>query len=1491
MSCRAVSGGSRRSAIFAVGCILAALLAFLSAASARAAAFTAATVGDFGNVTVMTVSGNYDADLADGEPNVEPRQIIAREFFRTHRDDYDFLVIFTSFPFQMPAGEAAAFYAGVRNDTQGLGLPLFDYSADYGSAARLQGTIDMGELASHVADPLNPRFDETLGLLNHELLHRWGAHLKFRTAGGSVSDALLGRDGDHWSYLLDTRGSVLYGSRWRDNGDGTFTALEARTYFSPLDLYVMGMIGKEQVPPMLLIENPSLDPTRLPEVGATISGTARTVTIDEIIAAVGERLPRPDQAQKRFKVAFIYAAAPGSFSGSELPALENIRNGFLTRYSILTDGQGLVQVAATPKVDLPTNPGTPGPTVVPRTAPADLAQGAAWLAAMQEHDGSWLDAGATRERDTAEAAAALRLFPETQAEAEEGLGWLASHDAANTDYLARRIETLADAGRDCAALVAELVARRNADGGWGAAAGFASTAGDTALALKALVCAGSTPSAAIADGVGYLNTHRNADGGWGGEGGASQVQPTADALLAFNALRTGYPVEAGLNTAAAWLLGKQNPDGGFGNSPSTVYDTAAAVLALHELGAPGAIVGRGANYLLERQAQDGSWEGSPYQTAVAVRAAWQAVEAPDVAVTADGISFIPEQVTVLPTQTVLQAAIRNLGRIDAPAVSVVLYEGGAAGGARLGEQVVACPGRSETVVTFAVPVTEGRERLLTVAVDPDGVIEESNEGNNQASKALRPAASVDFALAPDRVTLSASAVEQFQTVAIRATVANRGTQDAFDVPVRFFIDLAGALVEIATLAADLPAGGEATVETSWLATLSGAALPVTIVADPFGAFAELDEGNNRASQALTVTAVSRPNLAVASPGVTVSPDPVPFGDAVTIAATVVNSGGAPATNVRVDFYHGVPGHGGALLVCQTVPLLGAGQSLPLTAVWSDIQEAGGQIAFVVIDPLNAIVEGSEADNEAFASFAVRSLPDLALTADAIAVMPAAAREGETVTVQATVRNLGDQVAEQVRVRLSEAEVILQEQIVPQIEGQALASIAFSYDTTGRAGAHTVLVEVDPEGVIVEQRKENNRAEKTFGVQNANFWLSEQYISPNGDGVQDDTRLFFRLETPQTVRVAVVNEDGETVRTFSGAELENVDVAEVVWDGLDDLGRVVDDGEYRLRVQASAGGALGELAVMVDNNRSPFAKAIGTPFLRQLEVPEYVGEFAGWHRDESYYLVQGTFGNEPYGLFRLAAVDGARERLNPEEWYAQYRSDKWLDVQLAPAGDRLAVINLGQLWVTDAFTPFQTATSVLLGSANSPRWSPDGAKLAFQARVSSARWGLFVVSADGTGGMRLDDDSNSLQWSMNWWDDAFISYKWAPDASRIVYETPDGQLWLADLSGAKTKIFDGPVYSWQWLDRNRLVAVRYDNDNCYLIDAEAGYSELLAERVSSYFVSPSGQYLLAFDYYSKIKAYDLDGKRTVLDEYFDNIYWTLELQHSLPTIRVGCGAAL
>jgi hypothetical protein len=102
----------------------------------------------------------------------------------------------------------------------------------------------------------------------------------------------------------------------------------------------MGMIPKEQVPPMLLVDNPAIDKTQMPQLGATVTGTAKTVTMDDIIAAEGARVPDSTTSQKQFNVGFVLLTRAGDSPGAAPAAIETLRNAWAGRFAESTQGAG-----------------------------------------------------------------------------------------------------------------------------------------------------------------------------------------------------------------------------------------------------------------------------------------------------------------------------------------------------------------------------------------------------------------------------------------------------------------------------------------------------------------------------------------------------------------------------------------------------------------------------------------------------------------------------------------------------------------------------------------------------------------------------------------------------------------------------------------------------------------------------------------------------------------------------------------------------------------------------------------------------------------------------------------------------------------------------------------------------------------------------------------------------------------------------------------------
>lgn len=244
---------------------------------------------------VINIAGpGFPAELA------ENRRPFAQLVYEHFDDLFDFL-IFAPESFI----EEAELYGSlqvIRNDTQYIGRPIFDNTAGFGSAGKLQGIVFLN-LVAH-----NNHY-----LLNHELMHRWAVGQEF--TGSPFAPCA----GGHWGEVGIGRG--LIGGRAPellvDNGDGTITIVAPNDQTGvaiPLELYLAGLLPADQVPDMVVPINVDCDSVegRLhPEDPTKVIITYQadgleTYTIEDVIDLLGgERIPDVTASQKHFRSAFV----------------------------------------------------------------------------------------------------------------------------------------------------------------------------------------------------------------------------------------------------------------------------------------------------------------------------------------------------------------------------------------------------------------------------------------------------------------------------------------------------------------------------------------------------------------------------------------------------------------------------------------------------------------------------------------------------------------------------------------------------------------------------------------------------------------------------------------------------------------------------------------------------------------------------------------------------------------------------------------------------------------------------------------------------------------------------------------------------------------------------------------------------------------------------------------------------------------------------------
>jgi subtilase family serine protease/flagellar hook assembly protein FlgD len=1537
---------------------------------------------DVGSIAIIEHDGSdYHAFEDDGfTPNYAARAAVARRFYQTHGDFYDFLVVFTNFEFETK--EATAFHNLIRNDVRGIGLPIVDNGPAFGSPGRLKGYLDMAAVSRYTRaplslDPADPGFTRTLNILAHETAHQWLTEVRFRDAAGQISSDLLKGDG-HWSYLLDSDASVMYGADWVARGDGRYAAARVQdTYFS-LDLYLMGLLDPAKVTPFTLLRSSAVSRNGIPVEDAVVDAVPETITIDQVLAAEGPRSPGFEAAPKAFRLGFIFLTQPGTEpSAEELEAVERVRRFFVGHFLAHTRG---VAIADTTLADVPTGPSAGAP---------DLDRALAWLLAQQFPDGRWQDSPATAIRDTVEALAAL-LQTGHQAEApyQHGRGWASAIAPANLDFAARRAMALAPsldvAARSSA--MAALLAHQNADGGFGAARGYESDAFDTALALRALSALGNPADARVRRGLQALASLRSPSGGWPiVPGGEVSTLVTAHALLAAQDWSATPEAPALIAAGLGPLLARQNADHGFGESPSTPYATALALqVLLRSPSAPASAVEGAIAWLQASQLTDGSWGNSRFETSLVLGTLQGSVSA-NLVVPADGlvlspaapqegetvqvtarvrnvgrraaggshvrivdgdprtgesiaetavpplapseeatvsfeystadragdrtlyvvadssgeivegreddnttsraihvegmlpdlvigpgdvnvdpyppeegetavisvrvsnqgrkaamssrllvtdgsprqggrllgqltipplsvgefvvlmlpwnttgargdhvlyavanadytvrefdpdnnqqaipvtvtpplppgpdlsvvsVSLTPSSLTRFPESIGVEVLVRNLGR-DAAASALALYDADPSTSPLTRWTVNVAP-RSSVRYAVTVSITGAGDRAFTAVADPDDTLAERDENNNRASALLRdPHNTFDLEVLGADLTPSATDLVIGEALSVTAIVRNRGTAAATQVPVMLGHDTDSGVAELTRALVTLAPGTAAPVTLTWTTSMTGDPVPLAVRVDPFDLLLELSESNNTASLPIRIRPSALSNLAVSGGDVAIQPDPPREGAAATLWAVVRNTSPVATGPFAVRFHRGDPDAGGVLIAESTLPGLAPLTATTVTVNWSPVDVHGAQGLFILADALGQVDEYDESDNIGFRPFTVLGLPDLVLAAGDVTLEPRYPRAGESVTVHATVRNLGGLSAEASVLRASEGPgggTAIGDVPIPPLAPGGAVTLDVPWTPASPAGERTLILVADADGAVREQDEGNNQTRRSVVVQNADLFLTEAYFSPDGDGVRDETALAYRATG--SVTVVISNERGQRVRTVAkGAAPSGV----LPWDGRDDQGRLLEDGAYTFTVFGEAGAILGRAAAIVDTNRRSIYDAAGTGLIAtsnlSCALPDGMrGPVFMPSEDVALFLIKVASEGFPFGLVRVS-LDGSYEYVAQDPWYAEasfpvpapdYHTRSVPAEVVSPDGRELLLANDGDLYAVDLLSGARRLVRQALAYG---AWSPDG-------RFITGR--NLVLSRDGTVVGDLPDYGSIFD----------LGWVWSPDS--------------------------------------------------------------------------------------------------------------------------------
>jgi MYXO-CTERM domain-containing protein len=327
----------------------------------------AATIQQVGEVVI--IEGDEDLVSSDGmggwgivaDGNYAQQVDITNRFFEKYADEFDEIILFTTFSDTGAMG-ASAYEMSVQNKVKGIGRAVFDNTSFWGAEKKkLTAFVNMMRIDTYegYGVALTSPDNWLYAVIGQEFGHGWLSFMSYIDANGVKSMGLLGRDESHWASTLQAYASVLDGNEFSaaPDGDGYYSVVNSNARFSPLDLYGMGLIPASEVPPFFLIKDAvtatgrTVNPANPIRSTTKLKGTREDITIEQVVASEGPRIPSSDNSQHGFRVAFVLLTRPGETAAQVIPTankLNEVRKVWEQQFGEMTGGKGTMctQVSA-----------------------------------------------------------------------------------------------------------------------------------------------------------------------------------------------------------------------------------------------------------------------------------------------------------------------------------------------------------------------------------------------------------------------------------------------------------------------------------------------------------------------------------------------------------------------------------------------------------------------------------------------------------------------------------------------------------------------------------------------------------------------------------------------------------------------------------------------------------------------------------------------------------------------------------------------------------------------------------------------------------------------------------------------------------------------------------------------------------------------------------------------------------------------------------------
>jgi len=252
-------------------------------------------LNSFGRVAVIEIDPAEYERWAIGEQSFDDSKNMSKRVYSALPDNFDFLFFVNNEAEIRPNASYFGQHTPVKNDIDGLGKPMFDGTAEFGSAGRLGSVLHLIDRTTLVGGPSL-----------HEMMHRWAVELpEFALAGTPGHWGFSSGGGQLGGFTASSLISLGNNQFQANNGVpestsfGPFANGGNGLPYSPLELYLAGLIGPDQFnDPIKIARNASFVD---PQNGIFQADSIQTLSIQDIIFANGARTPSAESSQKAFR--------------------------------------------------------------------------------------------------------------------------------------------------------------------------------------------------------------------------------------------------------------------------------------------------------------------------------------------------------------------------------------------------------------------------------------------------------------------------------------------------------------------------------------------------------------------------------------------------------------------------------------------------------------------------------------------------------------------------------------------------------------------------------------------------------------------------------------------------------------------------------------------------------------------------------------------------------------------------------------------------------------------------------------------------------------------------------------------------------------------------------------------------------------------------------------------------------------------------------------